>query len=205
MRLLGRSTAILCTLSLLGWGAASDLNAKDKKGKAVSTLKVGEKAPTFTSTDDQGKPWKSSDVVGKKVLVMFFFPAALTGGWTKQACGFRDEIDNLKSKNVEVVGISGDSVEGQKFFKKEKNLNYTLLADEKGEVAKKFGIPVNKGGVFKYKTDNGKVVELVQGVRIARYTVVIDKAGNIAAIDPISDAGGDAKRIADLVKKLEAK
>src|SRR5262245_35515516 len=73
-------------------------------------LKVGDPAPTFEATDDQGKPWKSSDHVGKKVLVIYFYPADLTGGCTKQACGFRDDMQKLTDKGVEVVGISGDSV-----------------------------------------------------------------------------------------------
>ena len=65
-------------------------------------LKVGDPAPTFEATDDQGKTFKSSDVVGKKVLVVYFYPADLTGGCTKQACGFRDDMSKLADKGVEV-------------------------------------------------------------------------------------------------------
>lgn len=82
-------------------------------------------------------------------------------------------------------------------FKEEHKIPYTLLSDEKGEVAKAFGVPVNKGGAITYKGQS-----LVRGVSISRWTAVIDKAGNLAAIDPVKDAGGDAKRIAELVQKL---
>jgi peroxiredoxin Q/BCP len=106
---------------------------------------------------------------------------------------------------VEVVGISGDSVENQKLFKKDKELNFTLLADEKGEVAGKYGIDTKPGGVFKYTDSAGKVHELKRGVTIMRHTVVIDKSGAIAAIDAVGSPAGDAKRVGALIKKLESK
>ena len=104
-----------------------------------------------------------------------------------------------------MLGVSGDSVDNQKLFKKVHNLNYTLLADDKGEVAKAFGIPTGAGGVFKFTDKEGKVHELKRGVTISRYHVVIDKAGTIAAIDPVKDAGGDAKRVLEIVNKLDTK
>lgn len=70
MRFLGFAALAWSALSLGGLHAADD----------KVDLKVGDKAPTFESTDDQGKAWKSSDHVGKKILVVYFFPAALTGG-----------------------------------------------------------------------------------------------------------------------------
>src|SRR6516164_5108066 len=73
-------------------------------------LKVGDKAPAFDAKDDQGKDWKSSAHVGKNIIVVYFYPADMTGGCTKQACGFRDDLKSLVDKGVEVVGVSGDSV-----------------------------------------------------------------------------------------------
>ena len=58
---------------------------------AAKVLNVGDKAPAFSTLDDQGKQWKSGDVVGSKHLVVYFYPAAMTGGCTKQACAFRDD------------------------------------------------------------------------------------------------------------------
>src|SRR5450631_2988201 len=121
-------------------GVAQD-KGKDKK-KAELKVKVGDTAPTFQSVDEDGKTFKSGDVVGKKILVLYFYPADFTGGCTAQACGFRDDIEKLGSKGVEVVGVSGDSAGNHKLFKKHEKLNFTLLADEKGELAMKFGVPV---------------------------------------------------------------
>ena len=136
-------------------------------------VKVGDAAPSFDSTDDQGKPWKSADHVGKKIVVVYFYPADMTGGCTKQACAFRDDSAKLTDKGIEVVGVSGDSPANHQLFKSVHKLNFTLLADEKGDVAKAFGVPVGKGGTFIYKGDDGKVSELVRGVSISRWTVVM--------------------------------
>lgn len=178
---------------------------KKGKGKAAFAVKVGDKAPSVESVDESGKPWKSSDVVGKKILVLYFYPADFTGGCTKQACGFRDDIETLSSKGVQVVGVSGDSVATHKLFKAHHKLNFPLLADEKGAVAKAFGITVNKGGESPTISETGEKGKAARGVTIARVTVVIDKAGNVAAIDSVGNAGGDAKRIAELVMKLDKK
>ena len=99
------------------------------------------------STDDAGKAFKSSDVVGKKIVVVYFYPANFTGGCTNQACAFRDDHAKLKEKGVEVIGVSGDSVKGHSAFKTYYKLPFKLLADEEGTVAKAFGVPAGKGGV----------------------------------------------------------
>jgi peroxiredoxin Q/BCP len=169
-------------------------------------VKVGDKAPVFQSMDDQGKEWKSADIVGKgKTLVLYFYPADFTGGCTAQACSFRDDIEKLHGQNIEVVGVSGDSVATHKLFKNHHKLTFTLLADEKGTVAKMFGVPVGKGGKAKGFDLKGDSIEVARESTIQRFTVVIDKKGTIAAIDKVGDAGGDSKRVAEMVKKLDAK
>jgi peroxiredoxin Q/BCP len=168
-----------------------------------SKVKVGDKAPALQSVDENGKTWKSTNVVGKKILVLYFYPADFTGGCTKQACGFRDDIEKLHSQGVEVVGVSGDSVKTHHMFKDHHKLNFTLLADEKGALAKMFGVPVNKGGKSPAIDASGTKIDMDRGVTINRFTVVIDKKGTVAAIDQVKDAGGDSKRIAELVKKLD--
>lgn len=179
---------------LAGIGTAADDKTAD--------LKVGDKAPVFTSTDDQGKEWKSSDHVGKKVVVVYFYPADLTGGCTKQACGFRDDAKKLADKGIEVVGVSGDSVKNHQLFKKVQKLNFTLLADEDGAVAKKFGVPLKAGGVAKVQGDNGPV-ELKRGVTAARWTFVIDKEGKIVHKNTMVNAPNDSKQILEAVEKLK--
>lgn len=188
-KLLKYSMAFVAALSMVGVANAAD-------------VKVGDKAPVFESVDDQGKPWKSSDYVGKKILVVYFYPADLTGGCTKQACAFRDDYAKLTSKGVEVVGVSGDSVANHKIFKQVHKLNFPLLADEKGEVAKLFGVPLKAGGVFKTKDADGKAVELKREVTAARWTFVIDKEGKVVSVNSSVKAAEDSKAVLELIEKL---
>jgi thioredoxin-dependent peroxiredoxin len=164
--------------------------------------KVGDPAPGFEATDDQGKPWKSADHVGKRVLVIYFYPADLTGGCTRQACAFRDDMKKLKAKGVEVVGVSGDSARNHRVFKKVHNLNFTLLADEDGSVAKKFSVPLGPGGTIRAKDADGKEVRLTRGVTAARWTFVIGKDGKVAYRHTKVDAAEDSKKVLAEVEKL---
>lgn len=183
----------LLAVALSAMWCGSVLFAEDKVD-----LKVGDAAPKFESTDDAGKPWKSEDYVGKKVVVVYFYPADLTGGCTKQACGFRDDMAKLKEQGVEVVGVSGDSAKNHQIFKKVHDLNFTLLADEKGDVAKAFGVPLKPGATIK-QTIDGKEVELTRGVTAARWTFVIDKEGKIALKNTEVKAADDSKAILKLL------
>ena len=157
-------------------------------------LKIGDPAPKFEALDDSGKAWKSSDHVGKHTIVVYFYPADLTGGCTKQACGFRDDLTKLKDQGVEVVGVSGDSVKNHVIFKRVHELNFALLADEKGDVAKAFGVPLKPGATIKQNVE-GKEIELVRGVTAARWTFVIDKEGKIALKNTEVKAADDSKAI----------
>jgi peroxiredoxin Q/BCP len=173
--------------------------AGDKK----AGLNVGDEAPKFEATDDQGQAWASADHVGKKIVVVYFYPADLTGGCTKQACGFRDDMKQLRGQGVEVVGVSGDSAKNHQVFKKVHKLNFTLLADEDGELARKFGVPVGKGGTFKTKDDEGNEVELKRGVTAKRWTFIIGKDGKILYKNTEVKAPEDSKQILEVLAKLE--
>jgi peroxiredoxin Q/BCP len=205
MRRLPQVAVGLFALAVVALAAGGQLGAGEKKKGGASNVKVGQKAPAFESVDENGKPWKSSEHVGKKVVVLYFYPADFTGGCTAQACGFRDAIEKLNGKGVEVVGVSGDSPKTHQMFKAHHKLPFTLLADENGAVAKKFGVPVGKGGQSPTIDASGTKGKANRGVTIQRYTVVIDRQGNIAAIDKIGNAGGDAQRVEAIVKKLETK
>jgi peroxiredoxin Q/BCP len=194
LRLLGLSVILVltaCGLPSLPATAADD----------AAEVKVGDPAPSFESTDDQGKTWKLKDHVGKKVIVLYFYPADLTPGCTKQACSFRDDMEKLTDKGVEVVGVSGDSVKNHEVFKKVHKLNFTLLADEKGEVAKKFGVPVRAGGIAKAKDAEGNAIDLQRGVTITRWTFVIDKDGKVIYKNPKVVPTEDSKQILELIEK----
>ena len=106
---------------------------------AKGELKVGQKAPDFTVLNDTGEKVKLSDFKGRKV-VLYFYPKDDTPGCTKEACGFRDRIADLKKDNVEVIGVSFDNAESHQKFIAKHNLNFTLLADTDGKIADKYGV-----------------------------------------------------------------
>src|SRR5258706_13255441 len=114
-------------------------------GQDKVDLKVGDAAPSFSAKDDTGADWKSADHVGKKIVVVYFYPASFTGGCTKQACAYRDDQKALNDAGAEAIGASGDEVKNQAAFKKFHKLNFSLLADDKGEVAKAFGVATTAG------------------------------------------------------------
>ena len=111
-----------------------------------SSLKTGDKAPLFTAPTDADGVWDLNDYIGKKNIVIFFYPAAMTGGCTAQACSYRDQLGDLDAMDAMVVGISGDDVNALKVFKKAHSLNYPLLSDFDGSIAAKFGVPTGNGG-----------------------------------------------------------
>jgi thioredoxin-dependent peroxiredoxin len=110
---------------------------------APAMPKVGEKAPLVEGKDQNGKVWKLSDDIGKKVVLLYFYPKDETPGCTTEACGFRDSIDSLKADNVEVVGVSFDSGESHLKFISKHNLNFPLLADTDGKIADAYGVRMN--------------------------------------------------------------
>ena len=114
-------------------------------------------------------------------------------------------MNKLTAKGVEVVGVNGDVVTTHQLFKKDQKLNFTLLADEDGSLAKKFGVPLGKGGEVKRKDADGKQVTLKRGVTAARWTFIIGKDGKIAYKNTSVNPTQDSKQVADLIEKLEKK
>jgi peroxiredoxin Q/BCP len=102
--------------------------------------KVGDTAPLVKGTDQDGKPWNLADTVGKKVVLLYFYPKDDTPGCTKEACGFRDEISELKKENVEVFGVSFDSSNSHQKFISKYSLNFPLVADTDGKIADTYGV-----------------------------------------------------------------
>jgi len=181
---------------------AGSLSAQEEK---KVDLNVGNAAPVFQANDDQGKVWKSSDLVGKKYLVVYFFPADFTSGCRAQAQKFRDNMNALNDKDIVVVGISGDSVVTHGLFKKAEKLNFTLLADENGAIAKKFGVPLSKGGQVRIKDANGMPLTLTREVTAARWTFIIGLDGKIAYKNTKVDPAADSKQVGAFIEKLQAK
>ena len=177
------------------------LTVHAKEGHTVD-LQVGDPAPSFEALDDTGNVWKSSDHIGKKVVVVYFYPADMTGGCTAQACGYRDHSKSLAEKNVEVIGVSGDSVKNHQLFKKAHSLNFTLLADEKGKVARAFGVPSTLGEKTVMKTIEGTKYSLVRGATAKRWTFVINKDGKIAYKNDKVKAKADPETVLAAIESL---
>lgn len=210
--------AFVLRQSILGviLGVALGLTAvagrTDEKKDEKVELKVGDPAPTFQLRDDGDKTWSSSDHFGKKWVVLYFYPGDFTPGCTAQARAFRDAMAKLTDKGVEVVGVSGDSVQTHELFKKAHKLNFTLLADEDGAVAKRFGVPVVKGATVKARDAankplevDGKPYEFERKATAARWTFVIDQGGKIAYKNTKVVAAEGAKEITEFIEKANEK
>ncbi|MBR5285316.1 MAG: thioredoxin-dependent thiol peroxidase [Clostridia bacterium] len=134
-------------------------------------LEVGMKAPDFTLSDKDGREVSLSDFLGKRV-VLYFYPKDNTPGCTRQACAFADAYKGFGEKNVEVIGISKDSVASHKKFAEKFNLPFVLLSDPNLAA-------INAYGVWQEKKMCGKV-----SMGVVRTTFIIDENGNIAEIMP---------------------
>ncbi|PHS67907.1 MAG: thioredoxin-dependent thiol peroxidase [Flavobacterium sp.] len=105
----------------------------------MDTLKVGDKAPNFTSKDQDGTEISFSDYKGKRVIV-FFYPKASTPGCIMEACNLRDNYEELQKQGYELLGVSADSVKRQTNFRNKYKFPFPLLADESKEVINLFGV-----------------------------------------------------------------
>ncbi|MEM5566251.1 thioredoxin-dependent thiol peroxidase [Psychroserpens sp. AS72] len=105
----------------------------------MTQLKAGDKAPNFTSKDEQGNTISLGDYKGKK-LVVFFYPKASTPGCTVEACNLNDNFERFQSLGYEILGVSADSAKRQSNFKTKYGFQYPLLADEDKSVIEAFGV-----------------------------------------------------------------
>ncbi len=130
-------------------------------------LSPGDTAPDFTLPTDNGDEVSLSALRGRKVIV-YFYPAAMTAGCTKQACDFTESLESLQGAGYEVVGISPDKPAKLAKFRERDALSITLGSDEDRSVMTSYG-------AFGEKKLYGKVV---QGV--IRSTIVVDEDGKVA-------------------------
>ena len=134
-------------------------------------LNVGSQAPNFTLMDKNGDAVSLSDFLGKKV-VLYFYPKDNTPGCTRQACAFAGAYDAFKAKNIEVIGISRDSVAAHEKFAAKYDLPFILLSDPDR-------VAIEAYGVWGEKKLYGKL-----SFGITRTTFIIDEEGKIQKIMP---------------------
>ncbi|WP_446040444.1 thioredoxin-dependent thiol peroxidase [Streptomyces sp. SID1121] len=149
-------------------------------------LQPGDTAPAFTLPDADGNDVSLGDHKGRKVIV-YFYPAAMTTGCTKQACDFTDNLDLLAGAGYDVIGVSPDKPEKLAKFREKENLRVTLVADPEKAVLAAYG-------AYGEKTTYGKTV-----TGVIRSTIIVDEDGKVEqALYNVRATGHVAKIIKDL-------
>jgi len=160
---------------------------------AFPPIDKGDKVPDFSGPDENGKTWRLSDQRAE-YLVVYFYPAAFTGGCTAQACSYRDHEADYSTLNASIIGVSGDEFENLGKFKKHHKLNFTLLSDIDGRIAEIFGVPTLDGNSIEKEVD-GQTLQLVRGVTTSRWTFVIDSNGKLIYKDNNVSAASDPETV----------
>jgi peroxiredoxin Q/BCP len=128
-------------------------------------LKVGDKIPNFLAKDTSGNDFDIKNLVGKKPLVIYFYPKDNTPGCTAQACSFRDQYEDFKDLGAEVIGISGDTIDSHQKFAKQYKLPFILLSDDNKKIRRLFGVPSNMFGMLPgrvtYVADRNGVIKMI--------------------------------------------
>jgi peroxiredoxin Q/BCP len=130
----------------------------------MAAIKVGDRVPNFSLPSQTGTTVNISDLIGKKSLVIYFYPKDDTPGCTAESCAFRDSYEVFTDAGAEVIGISADSPQSHQQFAQKYNLPFTLLSDSDNRVRKLFGVP--------------STLFVLPG----RVTYIIDKAGIVRHI-----------------------
>lgn len=151
--------------------------------QAAETPKVGDKAPGFDAKDQDDKAVKLSDFAGKQAVLLYFYPKDNTPGCTKEACGFRDRIDDLKKQGVAVLGVSRDDAESHKKFIAQHSLTFPLLVDTDGKITEAYGAGMAGRNYMS-----------------RRVSFLIDKSGKIVHV---TDAPAFEKHLAEMKDAVE--
>ena len=147
-------------------------------------VKVGDPAPDFEGPTSEGTRLGLKDFIGKKKIVLYFYPKDDTPGCTKEACSFRDNLDSVRRIGAEVIGVSLDSVESHKKFASKYKLPFPLISDKEKRVAEAYGVLRDTG------------------TSVNRVTFIIDKAGKIAKIFPKVEVTKHTEEVVEALKAL---
>lgn len=142
--------------------------------------------PDFSLRAGDGSVVGLSDFKGKKNIVLYFYPKDDTPGCIKEACGFRDHLDEVREQNAEVLGVSVDGPESHQRFSAKYGLPFTLLSDQRKELTKKLGV-LGFGGFV-----------------AQRVTFIVDKDGVIRRIFPRVDPSQHAPEVVEVLRRLNA-
>ncbi|HCQ5553748.1 TPA: thioredoxin-dependent thiol peroxidase [Clostridioides difficile] len=151
-------------------------------------LSIGTRAPEFTLEDKDGNKVSMSDFKGKKVVV-YFYPKDNTPGCTRQACAFRNAYDGFKKEDVQVIGISKDSIKSHQKFAEKHELPFILLSDPDLVAIKAFD-------VWKEKKMYGKTA-----LGVVRAIYIIDENGIIEKVFEKAKPDTNAQEILEYLEK----
>ena len=151
----------------------------------MAELKVGDTAPDFSLMDDKGRLVSLKEFLGKKVVVLYFYPKDLPLGCTAEACSFRDNYKLYEDRGAVVIGVSLDSVESHSKFSQKYNLPFAILSDKSKEVARAYGA-LGIGGLL-----------------AKRWTFIIDKEGKIAHIFTKVDVRRHSEEVLKALEELK--
>jgi peroxiredoxin Q/BCP len=147
-------------------------------------VKEGDAAPDFDGPTSDGSRLSLKDFVGKKNVVLYFYPKDDTSGCTKEACSFRDNLGTLRGMGAEVIGVSLDSVQSHKKFASKYKLPFPLISDKEKRIANAYGVLKEAGA------------------SASRITFIIDKAGKVAKVFPKVDVTKHTEEVVAALKQL---
>jgi peroxiredoxin Q/BCP len=150
-------------------------------------IQVGDIVPQFSAIDAKGTLFDSTSVVGKKTVVLYFYPKDNTPGCTAEACSFRDQYEDFLDLGAEVIGISSDGLSSHQKFTAQYQLPFLLLSDTDKKIRKLFGVP-----------------NAFLGLLPGRVTYVIDTKGVVQMLFNSMLAGQHIPKALEAVKKIVA-
>ena len=147
-------------------------------------MKAGDPAPDFEGPTSDGSRLGLKDFLGKKSVVLYFYPKDDTPGCTKEACSFRDNLKPIRAMGAEIVGVSLDSIQSHSKFASKYGLTFPLISDKEKRIANAYGVLKDTG------TSTNRV------------TFIIDKTGKVAKVFPKVDVTKHTEEVVSALKEL---
>ena len=147
-------------------------------------VKAGDPAPDFEGPTSDGSRLGLKDFVGKKNVVLYFYPKDDTPGCTKEACSFRDNLQPIRDMGAEIIGVSLDSIQSHSKFASKYGLSFPLISDKEMRIANAYGVLKDTG------------------TSTSRVTFIIDKSGKIAKVFPKVDVTKHTEEVVSALKEL---
>lgn len=150
-------------------------------------LQVGDRAPDFSATTYDGNTIRLADYLGKRALVLFFYPKNGTAICTKEACAFRDSYEQFVDANTDVLGVSSDSPESHDQFARQHHLPFPLISDPDDALRRQFGVPKTLGlipGRVTYVIDPAGIIRQVFSAQFAAHEHVRKALSALGRSDP---------------------